>query len=216
MSEAIPLVIRPPLGFVVEGHGEYYCYPSLVCRVVDGSGFPIPIANARGYGNIVCHLGDQLRDLVLAYHPYHVIVTVDLKDVLEAGLYASCSELRTELERQASDWLLGAQEQPRLQPLPESIVAVIQVKKFESWMIADVCGLRESGYLVVDEDQPVDVDEDVDDPASWLRRCTLPGLKLKNPRCAKEVVTCLDPEIIRANSRSFEKFHREVCSSYGR
>jgi hypothetical protein len=216
MSERSLLVARPPLGFVVEGQGEFNCYPSLVCRVVDASGFAIPIVNAGGYGNITRHFGDHLGHLALAYHPYHVIVTMDLKDALEAGLYESCESLRAHLEEQARDWLRRARQQPRLCPLPERIVAVIQVQKFESWMIADIGGLRESGYLAVDEDQPPDVDQQVTDPAAWLRGRTLGGLNPKNPRCAKQVISCLDPVIIRVNSRSFDKFRREVCASYGR
>jgi len=214
LNDPVPLVSRPPIGFIVEGHGEYNCYPSLVCRIVQGSGFSVPRVNAGGYGRITRHLPDQLRDLVLAHHPYHVIITLDLKDVLDAGLYGSCGELRTDLEHQAREWLASSHEAPRLQPLPERISVVIQVQKFESWMIADIGGLRQAGYLGVEEAQPVNVDDHVTDPTSWLRARMLPGLNHKDPRCAKKVISCLDPRVIRVNSRSFDKFYREVLSSY--
>ena len=216
MIDMIGLVRRPPLGFIVEGHGEFNCYPSLVCRIVEGSGFKVPRVNAGGYGNIVRHLGDQLRALVLVHHPYHVIVTLDLKDVIAADLYDGCAELREDLEKQASEWLADSESQARLQPLPERILVVVQVQRFESWMIADTVGLRSSGYLTADEGQPLHVDEEVYDPLSWLHRRTAPGRNHKNPTCAKEVVSSLDPRTMRVNSRSFDKFHREVCSSYWR
>jgi len=81
MSEGVSLPNRPPIGFIVEGHGEYNCYPSLVSRIVDGDGFKIPRVNAMGCGNIVRHLDRQLRPLVLADHPYRVIVTLDLSSL---------------------------------------------------------------------------------------------------------------------------------------
>ncbi len=45
-----PLIARPPIGFIVEGHGEYNCYPSLVQRIVGAKGFHIPregVANSN-------------------------------------------------------------------------------------------------------------------------------------------------------------------------
>jgi len=214
MHETILPVNRPPIGFIVEGHGEYNCYPSLVCRVVNSTGFPVPRLNAGGYGKITSHLADQLRDLVLTHHPYHVIITLDLREVLAGGLYSSCAELRADLEHQAAHWLASSQVQPRLHPLPERIIAVIQVQSFESWMIADIGGLRESGYLAVDECQPENVDEEVSNPASWLHRRRLPGRNHKNPMCARAIISCLDPSVVRSNSRSFDKFCREVLLSY--
>jgi len=216
MNETASAINRAPIGFIVEGDAEYHCYPSLVCRIVNSSGFRVPRVNARGYGNIVRHLADQLKPLVLAHHPYHVIITLDLKDVLDAGLYDSCEEVRKALEDQVTEWLANSASHARLQPLPQRIAVVLQVQRFESWMIADIGGLRDSGYLAVDEVQPLDADEEVSHPISWLRTRTSPGRYQKNPRCAKEVISCLDPCIMRVNSRSFDKFHREVCWSYGR
>lgn len=214
MSETASAINRAPIGFIVEGHAEYHCYPSLVCRIVNSKGFPVPRVNARGCGNIVRRLADQLKFLVLAHHPYHVIITLDLKDVLDEGLYGTCAELLVSLEDQARDWLDNSQADPRLHPLPERIIAVVQVQQFESWIIADCQGLRGSGYLAVDDPQPLNVDEEVSEPIAWLRTRTSPGRYQKNPRCARAVISCLDPDTIRVNSRSFDKFYREVSSSY--
>jgi hypothetical protein len=216
MSEGIDLVRRPPLGFIVEGHGEYNCYPSLVCRIVEAKGFNVPRVNAGGYGNIARHLGDQLHALVLAHHPYHVIVTLDLKDVVDAGLYSDCADLRQDLEHQVEEWLETRGSHQRLRPLPERILAVVQVQSFESWMLADISGLRSCGYLRADEAQPRHVDDEVPDPVSWLRGRTAPGRNHKNPGCAREIISSLNPSAMRVNSRSFDKFHREVSSSFDR
>lgn len=215
MNEEVALLNRPPIGFVVEGHGEYNCYPSLVCRIVNGTGFKIPRVNAGGYGNIARHLGEQLKALVLADHPYAVIITLDLKDVLEIGLFNSCKDLCVDLENQVREWLTSSQCEPRLQPLPEHIVFVIQVQKFESWIIADVEGLKKSGCLKTDLPQCSNTDKEVPDPATLLRKHMLPGQNQKNPRCAKSIISCLDPSVIRLYSPSFDKFYREVEFSYG-
>ena len=214
MNENITLLNRPPIGFIVEGRGEYNCYPSLVCRIIDSSGFKVPRVNAGGYGNILRHLRDQLQALVLADHPFHVIVTVDLKEVIELGLHSDCRQLRADLEKQAKDWLVNARCDHRLQPLPELITVVVQVQKFESWMIADVSSLRESGCLRAEEPQFSNVDEEIRDPAAWLRNRISPALNFKNPKCAKCIISCLDLTVVRKHSPSFDKFHREVLSSY--
>jgi len=214
MNDQIPLQVRPPIGFVVEGRGEYYCYPSLVCRIVGASGFKVPRVNAGGIGSVVRNLPDQLAALVLADHPFHVIVTMDLKDVLAQALCCDCHHLKTDLEAQANRWMRESQGDPRLQPLPERVAIVVQVPKFESWIIADVLGLARSGYLTTEETSQSNVDEAVTDPARWLRERTRPGRNQKNPRYAKEIISHLCPETMRSSSRSFDKFFREVRHSY--
>jgi hypothetical protein len=214
MSEEITLLCRPPVGFVVEGHGEYNCYPSLVCRIIDGAGLNVPRVNAGGCGNIVRHLGEQLKALVLAHHPYHIIIGLDLKDLLERGLYGDCRQLRADLESQAREWLVSSQSEPRFHPLPERIIVVVQIQTFESWIISDLGGLRESGYLAVDLPQFSNTDQEVPDPVAWLRKYMAPGRNQKNPKCAKAIISCLDPATMRANSPSFDKFCREILLSY--
>lgn len=214
MSEEVTLLNRPPIGFVVEGVIEYTCYPSVVCRIVNGTGFKIPRANAGGNGDIVRHLGKELEGLVLTNHPYTVIITLDLKDVLKAELFNSCKGLCVDLENQVEEWLASSQGDPRLQPLPERIVIVIQVQKFESWMIADVEGLKKSGCLKTDLPQYSNTDREVPNPATLLKKHMLPGKDPKDPKCAKSIISCLEPSVIRLHSPSFNKFCREVESSY--
>ena len=205
---------RPPIGFVVEGRGEYDCYPSIVSRILSAKGFKLPRVNAGGYGNIVRHLGDQLNALVLADSPFHVIVTVDLKEVLDEGLYNTCAQLCASLEKQAQDWLANARHDSRLHPLPDVITVVVQIQKFESWMIADTAGLTSSGYLATGTPQLDNVDQQVCNPATWIGQHVLPGKDLKNPKCARHVVASLDIDTMKAHSPSFDKFRRQVLYSY--
>jgi len=93
MSEFIEKICQPPIGFIVEGDGEYYCYPSLVCRILRKRGFDIPIVNAGGCGSLVKRLDDHLDSLVLSKHPYNIIVTLDLKDMLSEHFYSDCKQL---------------------------------------------------------------------------------------------------------------------------
>jgi uncharacterized protein DUF4276 len=213
MSENIALFARPPIGFVVEGHDEHACYPSLVARITGSQGYNIPIANARGYGNIVRHLGEQLQDIVLSHHPYHIVVTVDLKEVLADGVYDDCRQLKLELDRQAQVWLAQAKHDSRLQPLPKLITTVIQIQQLESWAIADCQSLREADFLSADEVQICNSDT-VPNPATWLRKRLPPRYDLKKPDCAKKIIGCLDLHTMRRNSHSFDKFYRVVSSSY--
>jgi len=205
---------RPPLGFIVEGQGEYNCYPSLVFRILQSHGFRLPIVNAGGCGNVVRNLPSQLRSLVLAFHPREVIVTVDLRDVLKQRLFRDCAELTTALAEEASTWLDSALTDPRLQPLPARIAVVIQIQEFESWFIADCSALRRSGFLRADPPDFSNVDNEIEDPVSWLREFLTPTFDVKNPMHARSLVSALNPSSIRALSPSFDKFAREVTSSY--
>jgi hypothetical protein len=214
MSAIRTVLGRPPVGFVVEGRAEYDCYPSLVCRVLGASGFKVPRVNAGGYGTIVRHLPDQLRSLTLTDHPFHIIVTLDLRDVLENGLFADCGALCLDLRRQAREWLASAQRNARLHPLPELISIVVQVQQFESWVIADTQGLMQSGYLESEPPQCSNVDDTIENPAAWVRKHMVAGHNLKSPACARRAISCLDPGAMRQHSPSFDKFCRELSSSY--
>jgi len=207
------LITRPPIGCVVEGHGEYSCYPSLVCRIAQAKGFRVPIVNAGGFGRIVRDLGGQLTSLVLAYHPFHVLVTIDLRDVQNKRLHSSCADLVNDLQTQARVWMNSSLSNPRLQPLPARVVVVVQIQKFEPWMIADVAGLIAAGYLTANESQVPNVDE-ISDPIAWIRARAVQHIDTKNPMCARNVVASLDTTRMRMNSHSFDKFFREVSASY--
>lgn len=206
------LIQRPPLGFVVEGYGEFNCYPSLVCRIVNSSGFKVPCVNAGGFGGIWATLGEQLSALVLAHHPVHIVVTVDLIDLVKEQLVQDCPALLAKMRNDVAQWLAGpAQLDGRLLPLPDRISCVIQVQKFESWFAADVAGLDAEGHLRAPaREQLEDVDNSVLDPASWLRDALLPGISLKNPKQARKLVSAIRPGEMRRHSRSFDRFAREV------
>ena len=205
---------RPPIGFIVEGDAEYHCYPSLVARIAGASGFKIPRLNAGGCGAIVRDLQTQLRDITIAEHPYQVVVTLDLLDVVQAGLYPTCAELVSALSAQSAAWLASSAADERVQPTPEKIKIVIQVPKFESWLVADIPGLA----IAIGKEAPGltsgNVDSEISDPVEWIRTVFGPEVRIKTPRTAREIVSRLDPDVIRANSHSFDKFHREVALSY--
>jgi hypothetical protein len=89
---------------------------------------------------------------------------------------------------------------------------VIQVQTFETWLIADVVSLVQAGYMKKGSKQLSNVDEQITKPAQWLRKRTKQDIK--DPKYAKAMVSELDPEVMRSNSHSFDKFFREVESSY--
>lgn len=215
MNEPSDEILRPPMGFVVEGHGEFNCYPSLVHRIVGAHGFKIPRVNAGGYGNIVRNLGDQLRALVLAEHPAAIIVSVDLREVIRDDICATCAELVTALRQQVQDWQVEAIADDRMIPMPSGISIVIQIQQFESWVVADLQSLLMSGYSLPHQPNFTNVDVEVPNPAAVLRDQIDPAIDLKNPTIAKSVFTQLDVDTMRHFSPSFDKFYREVLASYG-
>ncbi len=215
MTEDLALHHRPPIGFVVEGDDEYHSYPSLVVGITGEHGFKIPRLNAGGCGAITRDLPAQLRDMTLAEHPYQILVTVDLIDVIRAGLYSNCAELLEDLSKQAADWLISAASDPRLQPLPLAVRIVIQIPKFESWLIADTDGFCGAVGQQLQNTIFADVDAEVPDPVKWIRSVFGPDVRIKNPRTVRRIVTKLDTSVMKARSRSFDKFYREVVSLYG-
>jgi hypothetical protein len=215
MTEAIPPFNRPPIGFIVEGDGEYNCYPSLVHRIVNSSNFLVPRLNAGGCGKIFRSLQELLTNLVITSHPFHILITVDLKDGLGKYQYNSCRDLKVDLESQVNKWkAINAVNDSRLQPLPEHVTVVIQIKKFESWIIGDVSNLVKAGYLKPETVHVSNVDESVLEPAHWLQDHLKVRQNLKDPVFAKNLVSRLDIGIVRSNSYSFDKFVREVSWSY--
>ena len=129
------------------------------------------------------------------------------------NLARDCKQLKANLEKQIKNWLENeAQDNARLQPLPERITVVIQVQTFETWFIADVASLVAAGYVKKRTKQPLNVDEQVTKPAQWLQKRTKQDIK--NPKYAKAMASQLDPKVMRLNSHSFDKFFREVESSY--
>ena len=207
------MITRPPIGFIVEGHGEYNCYPSLFCRIVGVSGLHTPCVNAGGCGSVVMHLKEQLTDLFLSVSPISVIITVDLEDVLKQGLATTCAGLLQDLNGKINEWKLYANNDERLHPLPDRIICVVQIKKFESWLISDIGGLKKAGLVDSGLDQIEDA-EMISCPDSWLGDNLIITGSVKNPRVAKSVISALRPDVMRMHSRSFDKFFRESVAAY--
>lgn len=212
-ESVIPVSQRPPIGFVVEGHGEYNCYPSLVCKIVEAQGFHVPRVNARGVGNIWAHLGEHLTDLCITYMPYSVIVTIDLMDVLNEGLANDCHDLLLKLQNDVADWEAAAATDHRIQQIPVRTVIVIQVQKFEAWIIADCQSLKVA--RIIDSSAPIVNDPDGDfDPARWLKKyIKQKHTDIKNPDFGKRVIGKLDITAMTC-SNSFDKFRRETIEKY--
>ncbi len=206
-------MVNVPIGFVVEGHGEFHCYPSLFCKAVDASGFHIPRVNAQGCGSIMKRLPEHLSDLCMAHQPLKIIVTVDLQDVLDQGLSENCADLVNKLNTIANDWLEQAANDPRITTLPTSIVVVVQILKFETWLISDTQGLKDSD-LVNQAVENLEQPEQVANPSAWIRdNLNLSG-NVKNPRVAKDVTSALAPDRMRQSCPSFDKFYRECVEGY--
>lgn len=204
---------RSPVGFIVEGHGEYNCYPSLFCRIVNVNGIKVPRVNAGGCGSIVKRIKEQLTDLFLVESPLNVIVTVDLHDVLAQGLATTCVELIQKLNSKIKEWRIAAASNYLLHPLPNKIVCIVQIKKFESWLIADVDGLR-SANLLKSEIDSIEDSEIITNPSKWLKENLLINGCVKSPNVAKKLISALDPERMRLHSRSFDKFYRDTMAFY--
>ncbi len=181
---------RPPIGFILEGAGEYATYPSLATRSLGAAGLHIPRINARGFGGILTGLEEHLDDLVRSYHPLSIIVAMDLRDVVECGLYVDCASLRAELLRRAQSWAASRTGAVPFEPMPQPIGVVIQVQLFETWWLADPDGLRRTGLFQID---PADcrwgnVDQDVSNPLAWLEKRLVRPTNLKSTAVASTVV----------------------------
>ena len=207
------MVTRPPVGFVVEGRGEYYCYPSLFCRCIGGVSLSVPRVNAGGCSNIIKRLKEQLTDLCLSYKPYSIIVTTDLRDAIRQKHVSNCQELLVLLKDQIEEWLIEARSDKRLSPLPVSITPVIQVHTFESWIIADLKSLKKSNYIPENTEEFTNVEE-IENPAKWLRENMVHRTDIKDPHFARGITSVIDPDRMKTSSKSFDKFYRESCASY--
>jgi hypothetical protein len=168
------MLCRPPIGFIVEGYGEYNCFPSLVTRILDEQGFPIPRVNAGGCGGIYQKLREKLTRLVLTWKPYTIIVAVDLQDAVKRGVAEDCRGLLRCINSEIDSWQgIDCSQDDRLRPLPAYIRTVIQIKKFETWLIADYESLYESEHIDLDAEEIAslsmeNLDSLIPNPSSWL------------------------------------------------
>jgi hypothetical protein len=207
---------RSPLGFVVEGLTEFSCYPALVHDVLGGATVHVPVSNARGNHKLRADLEALLEQLVTAYHPMRIMVSLDAREVLREQAFATCAELRLELQARCDQWLRRSGERQKLQPLPDKVVVVIQHPSFENWLLADVAALRASIDILDTSVAPpvcANVDEEVPNAGSWFAQCVLPSVKFK-PAGARALVARLDSAVTETKSPSFAKFAREVRSAY--
>jgi hypothetical protein len=205
---------RPPLGFIVEGKGEYYSYPSIVSRIVKACGFCIPVSNAEGYGGILNHIDEHLTDMISSWKPVTIIVTMDLIDVIRAGIVEDCKELTKTLSDSIFRWVEQNKSSNKFVPFPDLFKIIVQIPKFEAWLIADKANLKRGGYIHEEGAPWLNVDDEVSNPVQWLEENCQKRINVKHPGTCKEMVTAIDVEIVRGYSRSFDKFYREVKFCY--
>lgn len=204
---------RPKLGFIVEGHNEYNFYPSIITKILGYYPSDYKIVNANGIGNIIKHLDDSLLALVKTVSPEKIIVTIDLKDCIDQKFVTNCRELKDLITCSASKWLQTQKEQGSLNDkLPEEIIVVIVDKCFETWLIADIEGLKNCEYFdkYMLEENFSNVDDEVISPASWLKSRSLIVGNLKSIKIVRSIVSKIDPNIGKNYSRSLRKFYKEV------
>ena len=206
------LAARPAIGFIVEGHGEENCYPCLVSRLLSSGANHFPISRAAGCGDVVSNLEEHLIDITITRSPCHVIVTVDLIDVIDQGMYEDCAALCDDLRQRAANWLLAAPADLRLVNAPKSISIVAQVHKLESWLISDREGLIEAGYLSDSAPEFNDCSE-IANPSAYIQMHAARRINVKRQGVAKQIAAALSIERMREHSTSFDKFCREVSSA---
>jgi len=213
------------MGFIVEGNGEFNCYPSLIHRITDTYGYPLAIINSGGCGGIYRNLKKYLTNIVITRKPIDIFITIDYLDLLELGIVTNCEELVSHLQSQINDWLNSdVKTDRRISHPPERILSIIQIQQFESWLLSDIASLINSGYierifdtnLDTPEEFTYNVDEKIQKPASFLKQHKTTEKDIKNTKYARSLICCLNPQIMKDNSGSFNKFYREVLFSYSK
>lgn len=214
-GEESPVSLRPPIGFIVEGHCEYHAYPSIIAKITGNRYLNIRIENARGSGSILRRLEEHLDDLVKVWHPYSVIITTDLWETIKEGIFESCADLCKSLNKRIWDWLNMRRGADVFSPLPNDIEVVIQIQSFETWLVSDIEGLRMSGMFRLEDNLGWgNVDDEVPNPCHWLRMRQLTTFDIKNPRTAATLASFFKIPNMVNSSKSFSKFYREVTRKY--
>jgi hypothetical protein len=99
--------------------------------------------------------------------------------------------------------------------LPERLVIIIQIQLFESWWLSDPDNLCSTKHVNLNNVPSWgNVDDEVPNPIKWFKKHSSSKSKLKSPIIAKKIISELDPESMRDNSRSFDKFYREISLSH--
>jgi len=202
--------MRPKLGFIVEGHCEYDCIPSIVSKI-EGH-FNYPIVNAQSIGNVIKHTGKLLLDIIKTYSPEKIIISLDYRDALRQGIVNDCIELKEMVSAKAKEFI-ESQVNGTL-TLPNEIVVVIADKTYDSWICADYENLKTNELFEASKISETyhNVDEEIDNPCTWLQSKLKNKIDLKSRAYRKKVVKTLRPDIAIQKSRSFRKFHKEVCN----
>lgn len=206
---------RPPIGFIVEGHGEYKSYPTLLCRILNAS-LEVPCINTRGFGGITSNLEEHLTDIAITSSPYCIIVTIDLCDAIENGVCRNCAELLDILDGKVDKWFDNINEDDRIQYPPERVKTVIQIQNLETWLISDPESLSQVDWMdiCIQNCEWDNVDDDISNPKSWIKERCNPDINFKKPRIVSEIFANHDHTIMAENSNSFDKFLREAESLY--
>jgi hypothetical protein len=201
------------VGFIVEGVCEFQSFECFIRKGVAAVYGRLPIVNAWGNGGVRKRLEEHLVQVVRASHPVVVIVALDMRDALEEGAYASCAELRADLQVRADAWLAGIDASSVLRPLPQRIVVVVQAPLFEGWLTADPAGLHgHTGKRSVLHHYE-NVDESIRSPGTWLND-RLPNGFTKSPILVLAIAKALHPARMAIRSRSFRKFWKEVVQAF--
>ncbi|MBK8954325.1 MAG: DUF4276 family protein [Saprospiraceae bacterium] len=202
--------MRPRLGFIVEGHCEYDSIPSIVSKI-EGH-FNYPMVNAQSIGNIIKHTDKLLLDIVKTYSPEKIIISLDYRDALRQGIVDNCIKLKEIVTTNAKDFI-ESQVNGTL-TLPNEIVVVIADKTYDSWICADYENLKTNELFDASKitEEYTNVDEEIESPCTWLQSKLKQKVDLKSRAYRKKVVKTLRPDVAVQKSRSFRKFHKEVCN----
>jgi hypothetical protein len=201
------------IAFIVEGDCEYDCFPGFVSKIL-GYETSLPIANARGIGNIVNNLDELLLLLVKSNKPKKIIITLDLKDALEQRMARNCIELKEKVENSAQRWLRNQEFGSLVESLPHEVVVVIADKTYDAWLCSDVEGLKRCPLINPSKITSAysNVDCEIPNPIIWLKDKCISNIDLKSRRHRKEIAKSINPSIGKDHSRSFRKFYKEVIN----
>lgn len=196
------------LGFIVEGHCEFEAIPSFVGRILGY--FDFPVHNAKGIGNIIKNLDQELLYLIKIHKPKNIIITLDAADAINQGLCKTCVELK-EIVNSSAEKFRESQENGSLM-LPEKIIVVIADKTYDTWICSDIEGLKSCDLIDSDKitETFTNVDQEIPSPASWIKSKLTKNANPKNRRHRKKLASSIRPETGREFSPSFDKFLREV------
>lgn len=202
------------LTMIVEGHGEHQSYNSLASRILKERHEYIPIGNVSGIGNILKEekFHANLTQFTKMYNPRVVLVTLDLIDAVKRGYCSDCVELKNKMDTSIQIWTSNAAKDGRIIHVP-NVTVIIQIQKLETWLLADLDSLKESGWLKESAPLHDDVDS-LKDPSDYIRTHAARHIDTKNPKTVKDIFTNMDVDVMRTKSGSFDKFARELEKIY--